>query len=388
MTFLSPSFFARAHRAALRHGLAQGLAAFALLVAAMAPAHALRIKEVAAVQGVRSNQLTGYGLVVGLDGTGDQTTQMPITTQALTNYLQQMGISLPPGTAAPQLKNVATVIVTAQLPAFAQPGQQIDVSVSSMGNAKSLKGGTLIATPLRGADGEIYALAQGNLVVGGAGASAGGSKVQINHLSAGRIPEGAQVERAVPTPLHDGDTINLGLNASDFQTARKVAQAINGKLGKGVNIATALDGRTVQVRAPQNPGERVNFIADLEELTVADATPAAKVVINARTGSIVLNQAVTLGPCAIAHGNLSITISSTPVISQPNPLSQGQTVVAQKSDIAIKQDPGNIIQMPPSPQLADVVRALNTLGATPQDLLAILQAIKAAGALNAELEVI
>ncbi|BFO57693.1 MULTISPECIES: flagellar basal body P-ring protein FlgI [Comamonadaceae] len=381
------SFLARAHRAALRLGLAHGLAALALL-GAVAPAHALRIKEVAAVQGVRSNQLTGYGLVVGLDGTGDQTTQMPITTQALTNYLQQMGISLPPGTAAPQLKNVATVIVTAQLPAFAQPGQFIDVNVSSLGNAKSLKGGTLIATPLRGADGEIYALAQGNLVVGGAGAAAGGSKVQINHLSAGRIPEGAQVERSVPTPLHDGDTINLGLNASDFQTARKVAQAINDKLGKGASIATALDGRTVQVRAPQDPGGRVNFIADLEELPVADTTPSAKVVINARTGSIVLNQAVTLGPCAIAHGNLSITISSTPVISQPNPLSQGQTVVAQKSDIAIKQEPGNIIQMPPSPQLADVVRALNTLGATPQDLLAILQAIKAAGALNAELEVI
>lgn len=388
MTSPARSLLARAHRAALRHGLLAPLVAALALLLAMAPAHALRIKEVAAVQGVRSNQLTGYGLVVGLDGTGDQTTQMPITTQALTNYLQQMGISLPPGTTAPQLKNVATVIVTAQLPAFAQPGQLIDVSVASMGNAKSLKGGTLITTPLRGADGEIYALAQGNLVVGGAGASAGGSKVQINHLSAGRIPEGAQVERSVPTPLHDGDTINLGLNASDFQTARKVAQAINGKLGKGANIATALDGRTVQVRAPQSPGERVNFIADLEELPLADATPAAKVVINARTGSIVLNQAVTLGPCAIAHGNLSITISSTPVISQPNPLSQGQTVVAQKSDIAIKQEPGNIIQMPPSPQLADVVRALNTLGATPQDLLAILQAIKAAGALNAELEVI
>lgn len=363
------------------------LAAFGVLAfAAALPAHALRIKEVAAVQGVRSNQLTGYGLVVGLDGTGDQTTQMPITTQAMQNYLQQMGISLPPGTAAPQLKNVATVIVTAQLPAFAQPGQLIDVSVSSMGNAKSLKGGTLIATPLRGADGEIYALAQGNVVVGGAGAAAGGSKVQINHLSAGRIPDGAQVERSVPTPLHEGDTINLGLNASDFQTARKVANAINTRLGTGT--ATALDGRTVQVRAPQDPGARVNFIAELEELQLPDSAPSAKVVINARTGSIVLNQAVTLGPCAIAHGNLAITISSTPVISQPAPLSQGQTVVAQKSDIEVRQDAGKVIEMPASPQLADVVRALNTLGATPQDLLAILQAIKAAGALNAELEVI
>jgi flagellar P-ring protein precursor FlgI len=360
----------------------------ALLVGGMAaPAHAVRIKEVAAVQGVRSNQLSGYGLVVGLDGTGDQTTQMPYTSQAMANYLQQMGISLPPGAAGQfQLKNVAAVIVTAQLPAFAQPGQLIDVNVSSMGNAKSLKGGTLIATPLRGADGEIYALAQGNMVVAGAGAAAGGSKVQVNHLSAGRIPQGAQVERAVPTPLNEGDSITLGLNASDFQTARRVAQAINAKLGNG--LATALDGRTVQVRAPIEPGARVGFIADLEEIPLESSAPAAKVVINSRTGSVVLNQAVTLGPCAIAHGNLSITISSRPVISQPNPLSQGQTVVAQQSDITINQEPGNIIQMPPSPQLADVVRALNSLGATPGDLLAILQAIKAAGALNAELEVI
>ena len=362
------------------------LALLAALCTAL-PAHALRIKEVAAVQGVRSNQLTGYGLVVGLDGTGDQTTQMPFTTQAMANYLQQMGISLSDANASRlQLKNVATVIITAQLPAFAQPGQNIDINVSSMGNAKSLKGGTLIATPLRGADGEIYALAQGNVVVAGAGAAAGGSKVQINHLSAGRIPQGAQVERAVPTPLNNGDFITLGLNASDFQTARRVAQAINARMGPGQ--ATALDGRSVQVQAPTNPGARVNFIAEIEELPIEASRPAAKVVINARTGSVVMNQAVTLGACAIAHGNLSITISSTPVISQPNAFSQGQTVVAQKSDIQIKQEPGNIVQMPASPQLADVVRALNTLGATPQDLLAILQAIKAAGALDAELEVI
>ena len=358
-----------------------------LALCAAWPAQALRIKEVAAVQGVRSNQLTGYGLVVGLDGTGDQTTQMPYTTQSLQNYLQNMGVSLPPNlTGQLQLKNVAAVIVTAQLPAFAQPGQFVDVNVSSMGNAKSLKGGMLIATPLRGADGEIYALAQGSLVVGGAGASSGGSKVQINHLSAGRIPQGAQVERSVPTPLHDGDSVTLGLNASDFQTARRVAQAINARMGEG--RAQALDGRTVQVRAPNDPNARVNFIAELEELPIESMVPSAKVVINARTGSVVLNQAVTLGPCAIAHGNLSIVISSRPVISQPAPLSQGQTVVTQQSDIQINQDPGNIIQMPASAQLSDVVRALNGLGATPQDLLAILQAIKAAGALNAELEVI
>ena len=366
--------------------LAPLVALFAALCTAL-PAQAVRIKEVASVQGVRSNQLTGYGLVVGLDGTGDQTTQMPFTTQAMSNYLQQMGISLSDANASRlQLKNVATVIITAQLPAFAQPGQFIDVSVSSMGNAKSLKGGTLIATPLRGADGEIYALAQGNLVVGGAGAGAGGSKVQINHLSAGRIPQGAQVERAVPTPLHEGSTITLGLNASDFQTARRVAQAINARLGP--NPAMALDGRTVQVQAPSSPGARVNFIAELEELSIETTAPAAKVVINARTGSVVLNQAVTLGACAIAHGNLAITISSTPVISQPNPLSRGETVVREKADIQITQEPGNLIQVPSSPQLTDVVRALNALGVTPQDLLAILQAIKAAGALNAELEVI
>ncbi|HSV51913.1 MAG TPA: flagellar basal body P-ring protein FlgI [Burkholderiaceae bacterium] len=355
---------------------------------ASAPAQALRIKEVAAVQGVRTNQLTGYGLVVGLDGTGDQTTQMPYTSQSLSNYLQQLGITLPAAAASQlQLKNVAAVIVTAQLPAFAQPGQMIDVNVSSMGNSKSLKGGTLITTPLKGPDGEIYALAQGNLVIGGAGAAQGGSKVQINHLSAGRIPSGAQVERAVPTPFLEGDSITLGLNSSDFQTARRVAQAINNLMGAG--LARALDGRSVQVRAPADASARVSFIAELEELPLEASTPAAKVVINSRTGSIVLNQAVTLGPCAIAHGNLSVTISSTPVISQPNPLSTGgQTVVTERTNIQIKQEPGILIQVPPSPQLADVVRALNALGATPQDLLAILQAIKAAGALNAELEVI
>jgi len=356
-------------------------------VALFGPAHAVRIKELAAVQGVRSNQLTGYGLVVGLDGTGDQTTQMPYTTQSVANYLQQLGITLPDNRAAQlQLKNVAAVIVTAQLPAFAQPGQTLDINVSSMGNAKSLKGGMLVATPLRGADGEIYALAQGNLVVGGAGASAGGSKVQINHLSAGRVPNGAQVERSVPSPLHEGDSVTLGLNAADFQTARRVAQAIDRRMGLGT--ARALDGRSVEVRAPTEANARVTFIAELEEITLEQAAPAAKVVINTRTGSIVLNQAVTLGPCAIAHGNLSVTISSTPVISQPAPLSGGRTVVAEQASIQIKQEPGILIQVPNSPQLSDVVRALNALGATPQDLLAILQAIKASGAMNAELEVI
>ena len=351
------------------------------------PAQASRIKEVAGIEGVRSNQLTGFGLIVGLDGTGDQTTQVPYTSQGLSNYLQQLGITLPAATLARlQLKNVAAVIVTAQLPAFARPGQTVDVTVSSLGNARSLRGGTLIATPLKGADGEIYALAQGNLLIAGAGASAGGSRVQVNHLSAGRIPGGAQIERAVATPLLQGNSIRLGLEASDFQTARKVAEAINRRFGNGV--AQALDGRTVDVQVPTDPNARISFIAEMEELPLTTSVPAAKVIINSRTGSIVLNQAVTLGPCAIAHGNLTVSISSTPVISQPGPLSSGQTVVTERANIEIRQEPGILIQVPAAPLLADVVRALNALGATPQDLLAILQAIKAAGALNAELEII
>ena len=349
-------------------------------------ANAARIKEVASVQGVRSNQLVGYGLVVGLDGTGDQTTSAPFTAQSINALLAQMGVTIPAGTNM-QLKNVAAVMVTATLPPFAQPGQNIDVNVSSIANAKSLRGGTLIATPLKGADGQIYAIGQGNLIVGGAGASAGGSKVQINHLSAGRVPQGATVERSVPTPLNQGETLQLDLNASDFNTAREVARAINKRMGEGT--ASAVDGRTVRVRMPAAPDARVTFMADIENLPLDQAAPAAKVVINARTGSVVMNGAVTLSACAVAHGSLSVVISSTPVISQPAPLSRGgQTVVAEKVDISINSQPGSLIQMPAGTKLSDVVKALNSLGATPQDLLAILQAMKSAGALAAELEVI
>lgn len=349
------------------------------------PAQAARLKEVASVQGVRSNPLVGYGLIVGLDGTGDQTTQAPFTSQSLNAMLQQFGVTLPAG-ASMQLKNVAAVMVTAQLPAFAQPGQELDINVSSIGNAKSLRGGTLIATPLRGADGQVYAMAQGNLIVAGAGASAGGSKVQINHLSAGRIPAGATVERAVPNSLQDGQFIRLDLDSADYNTAREVEDVIN--RAKGPGTAQAQDGRVVRVRVPTDPGERVAFLADLENLQLTLAAPAARIIINARTGSVVMNQAVTLAACAVAHGSLSVTISSTPVISQPGPLSQGQTVVSQKSDISIRQEPGSLIQLPAGVKLSEVVKALNALGATPQDLLAILQAMKSSGALNAELEVI
>ena len=358
----------------------------ALVVAGWpAGAHATRIKEIAAVQGVRSNQLVGYGLVVGLDGTGDQTTSAPFTTQSINSLLQQMGVTVPAGVSM-QLKNVAAVMVTAQLPAFAQPGQPIDVNVSSLANAKSLRGGTLIVTPLKGADGQIYAIAQGNLIVGGAGASAGGSKVQINHLSAGRIPEGATVERAVATPLNQGSILQLDLNASDYNTARQVARAINTRMGG--SVAQAVDGRRVQVAMPESPDDRVSFMAEIENLNVELASPAARVIINARTGSVVVNESVTLSACAVAHGSLSVTINSTPVISQPNAFSQGQTVQSEKADITIRQEPGSLIQLPAGTKLADVVKALNSLGATPQDLVAILQAMKSAGALNAELEVI
>ena len=351
-----------------------------------ASATAARIKEVASVQGVRSNPLMGYGLVVGLDGTGDQTSSAPFTTQSIIGMLAQMGVTVPLGTSM-QLKNVAAVMVTAQLPAFAQPGQTIDVNVSSMGNAKSLRGGTLIATPLKGADAQIYALAQGNLIVGGAGASAGGSKVQINHLSAGRVPEGATVERSVPTPMNQGEFMQLDLNANDFNTAREVARAINTRMGGG--LAQAMDGRVVRVRMPQSPDARVTFMAEIENLSVELMPPSAKVVINARTGSVVMNQSVTLAACAVAHGNLSVTISSTPVISQPSALSSGgQTVVSEKADIAIRQEAGALIQLPAGTKLSEVVKALSLLGATPQDLVGILQALRSAGALQAELEVI
>jgi flagellar P-ring protein precursor FlgI len=361
----------------------------ALLAAAVifspGPAFAARLKEVATVQGVRSNQLVGYGLVVGLDGTGDQTTQTPFTSQSLQAMLQQLGVTVPAG-ANMQLRNVAAVMVTASLPAFAQPGQEIDVVVSSIGNSKSLKGGTLIATPLRGADQQVYALAQGNVVVGGAGASAGNAKVQINHLSAGRIPQGATVERSVPTPLAQGEYLQLDLDSADYATAREVAKVVNNRFGAGT--AQALDGRVVRVKMPQGSDARVNFMAEIENLPLELAAPAARIVVNARTGSIVMNQAVTLSPCAVAHGNLQVTITATPVISQPAPFSQGQTVSTEKNDIKVDQGSGSLIAVPAGTKLVEVVKALNSLGASPADLLAILQAMKAAGALNAELEII
>ena len=303
-----------------RQSAALGLA-IGLLLTIAAPVRAERIKEIATLQGVRTNQLLGYGLVVGLDGSGDQTTQAPFTAQSVNSMLSQLGIQLPPG-VTPQLRNSAAVMVTAQLPAFARPGQPIDVTVSSLGNARSLRGGTLLLMPLRGADNQIYAMAQGNVIVGGAGASAGGSRVQINHLSAGRVPGGATVERAVPSPALTGDSVRLELSQTDFTLAGKVAEAINRTLGSAgtAPLAQALDARVIQVRLPVDPAARVPFLAQLENVDVVQALPSPKVVVNARTGSVVMNQTVTLEPSAVAHGNLSVTITSTPVISPARPL--------------------------------------------------------------------
>jgi flagellar P-ring protein precursor FlgI len=359
--------------------------AMACALCLVAPAHAERIRDLATVQGVRGNQLIGYGLVVGLDGSGDQTTQTPFTVQSLQSMLTQLGITLPPGTN-PQLKNVAAVMVTAELASFARPGQQLDVTVSSLGNARSLRGGTLLMTPLKGADGQIYAVAQGNVLVAGAGAAQGGSKVQINHLAAGRVPDGATVERAVASPFLQGEAISLELNSTDFSTAQAMTDAINTEMGEGT--AHALDGRVIDVKAPTDPDRRVRFMAQLENLQVAQLAPTARVIVNARTGSIVMNRTVSLEPAAVAHGNLSVTITSTPVVSQPGPLSSGQTTVTEKTDIQLKQDGGVLMKLPSAASLADLVKALNSLGANPADLVAILQALKAAGALRADLEVI
>jgi flagellar P-ring protein precursor FlgI len=359
---------------------------FALLMLVSLGAAAERIKDLATVLGVRDNQLIGYGLVVGLDGSGDQTTQTPFTVQSIVTMMSQMGITLPPGTSL-QLKNVAAVTVTAALPPFVRPGQTIDITVSSIGNAKSLRGGTLLMTPLKGADGQVYAMAQGSMLVSGAGAAAAGSKAQVNHLSVGRIPGGATVERSVPTALGNGDYIYLELNTADFTTATRLADVIDRELSPLEEIAAALDSRTIQVKAP--PGTaRVVFISRIENLNVDAAAGSARVIINARTGSVVMNQHVSLDNCAVAHGNLTVVITADNSVSQPAPLSQGQTAGVTNATIEIKADKGNLLQLKRGVDLGDVVKALNSIGATPQDMLAILQAMKAAGALRAELEVI
>lgn len=338
-------------------------------------AFAERIKDLASIQGVRNNQLIGYGIIAGLDNTGDQTTQTPFTTQAIGNMLSQMGVNLTEAQFGKlQLKNVAAVMVTAVMPPFVKPGQPIDVTVSSLGNAKSLRGGTLMMTQLKGADGQVYAVAQGNVLVAGVGASSGGSKVTVNHLSAGRIPGGATVERAVATSLGQGGYVYYELADSDFATTQNMVDVINKNMGQGT--AQAVDGRRIAVRAPDEMDARVAFIGKIENLEVKHVQGLAKVIINPRTGSVVMTQKVTLEACAVAHGSLSVVID------------QAQPLQGEGADIQVKQNDGTLMSVKAGANLADVVKALNALGANPLDLLAILQAMKAAGSLRADLEVI
>lgn len=362
--------------------------ALLFLISLLTPGYSVaeRIKDLVTIQGVRNNQLVGYGLVVGLDGSGDQTTQTPFTVQSIVNMMGQMGINLPPGVNL-QLRNVAAVMVTATIPAFAKPGQQIDVTVSSMGNARSLRGGTLVLTPLKGIDNQVYAMAQGNILVGGAGAAASGSSVQVNHLNVGRISNGAIVERQVPSTLGQGEYIHLELKTTDFSTVGLIVDAINRATSS--DTAAAVDGRMIQVRAPTTNNQRVMFISQIESLEITPARGLAKVIVNSRTGSVVMNQAVTLESSAVAHGNLSVIINTEPVISQPGPFAErGQTVVTQRSQVEIRSDEGNLMVLSGGADLAEVVKALTAIGATTQDLLSILQALKAAGSLRAELEII
>jgi len=359
-----------------------------LLASSFAPEvrAAERIKDIASIQGVRANQLVGYGLVVGLDGSGDQVRQSPFTQQSLTNMLSQLGVTVPQGTNM-QIKNVAAVMVTARLPAFARPGQSMDVVVSSMGNAKSLRGGTLLMTPLKGADGQVYAIAQGNLLVGGAGAQAGGSSVQVNQLNGGIISNGAIIERAVPTAFTQDGRIHLELNTTDFGLTQNVVAALDKEFGPGT--AVALDGRVVALRGPLDLTEQTRFLSRVEQVQVNLPPARAKVIINARTGSVVMNRTVTIEEAAIAYGNLSVVISSQQQVSQPTtPFGGGRTVVSENTQIEMRSDSGTIHRLRTSANLADVVKALNALGATPQDLLSILQTLKSAGALRADLEII
>ncbi len=356
-----------------------------LLVLALTPARAERIKDLATLAGVRSNQLVGYGLVTGLNGTGDQTSQTPFTVQSLKSMLAGLGVVLPAEMNL-QLKNVAAVSLHAELPPFAKPGQAIDVTVSSLGNAKSLRGGSLLMAPLRGADGQIYAMAQGNVVVGGLGVEGEGSRITVNVPSTGRIPNGASVERAVPNSFTVGGPLILNLNRPDFTTAQRLAEAVNQAYGG--QVAVAMDAASVRIRAPTNPSQRVGFVAMVENLTLEPGEAAARVIVNSRTGTVVIGQNVRVAPAAVTHGSLTVTIASDPVISQPNPLAGGQTVVAPRADIAVDEEANPMFLFNPGVALEDIVRAVNQVGASPSDLVSILEALKAAGALRAELIVI
>ncbi len=345
--------------------------------------YAQRIKDITTVAGVRSNQLIGYGLVVGLDGSGDKA---PFTNQTFINMMNEFGISIPPGTD-PKLKNIAAVSLTSSLPPFAKPGQKIDVTISSIGNAKSLRGGTLLFAPLRGADGQVYAVAQGNLVVGGFGAEGrDGSKITVNVPSVGRIPNGAMVERAVANAFARGDSLVLNLNSPDFTTSKRLADRINTLLGP--ETAYSMDATSVRVSAPRDPNQRVSFLSLIENLEVTPGEATAKVIINSRTGTIVIGKHVIIDAVAVTHGSLTVTVKEGFDVDQPNALADGETVVVPKTEVNIDQENNRMFVFAPGVSLDEIVKAVNEVGAAPGDLMAILEALKQAGALNAELIVI
>jgi flagellar P-ring protein precursor FlgI len=351
-----------------------------------AGAHAERIKDLAQVGGVRGNALVGYGLVVGLDNSGDRTSQAPFTVQSLKNMLGELGVNIP-ANVNPQLKNVAAVAIHAELPPFAKPGQTIDITVSSIGNAVSLRGGSLLMAPLKGADGQVYAIAQGNLVVGGFGAQGSdGSRVSVNVPSVGRIPNGATVERALPDVFDSSGEITLNLHRNDFTTVARMVDAINGSFGPG--SARAVDGVTVAVAAPLNPGERIGFLARVENLELTPGNAPAKVIVNARTGTVVIGSMVRVAPAAVAHGALTVTISEAVEVSQPNAFASGNTLAAPSSTVTTSQEGSRMFKFEGGTTLDEIVRAVNEVGAAPGDLIAILEALRQAGALRAELEVI
>jgi len=347
--------------------------------------YAERVKDLSSIAGVRSNQLVGYGLVVGLDGSGDQTAQTPFTIQSLKSMLAQFGITLPPN-VSPQVKNIAAVSVQAELPAFSKPGQKIDITVSSIGNAKSLRGGSLIMTPLKGADGNIYAVAQGNLVVSGFGAAADGSRVTVNIPSTGRIPNGATVERGVLTSFNNGSHLILNLHQPDFTTANRLAEAINKKLGEGT--AASMDGSSIKVTAPRDPAHRVAFMSLVENIEVDPGDAAARVIVNSRTGTVVIGSYVRVAASAVTHGSLTVSIKPNAEVNQPAPLTDGETIVVAGTDINVEQENNRMFKFSPGVSLDDIVRAINEVGAAPGDLVAILEALKEAGSLKAELIVI
>jgi len=345
-----------------------------------------RLKDIASVEGVRENQLFGYGLVIGLNGTGDNNA---FTDQSFTGMLAQFGIILPEGENA-NSQNVAAVSITATLPAFAKPGQKIDITASSIGNAESLQGGTLLLSTLKGADGQVYAIAQGNLVVGSFGnEGADGSRSSLNIPTVGRIPNGASVERIVPTSFNRGDTLTFNLNRPDFTTARQVAERINALLGPGV--AQTLDATSVRVSAPRNPSQRVTFLSILENLDVDLGEERARIVINSRTGTIIIGQHVRVTPAAVTHGSLTVTIKANPEPGQPEGLGNlggGETIYAPRQEIVVNENSGHMFLFGPGASLNDIVRAVNQVGAAPGDLMAILEGLKQAGAINADLVVI